>query len=677
MNAQDLLNVIGEAKGEYVWQTQQYRSGEKTQVKRFPGKRLLLIAAVVSLLAMLVGCAVVYVLRLKDMQIAETEGLRYYNEEGQRIEPTEVTKAVMAVRGIKDSPNYLATVEWYEFEKAYDPDYSILMAYEDYTLENYEVYQFIYGCYSQEMVDKVNEIAGKYGLKLLSQECVAQRWQTDIMFDALGIDGVCREENATDVSDGSGVFYANGNFSYDFEFKLPQENGSWEHEVWAYVEYSQNGYFHPITCGADLELYEEWNYTTSQGVDILIAQNYAGAILVADLEDSFMWVRLDTSMMLKEIETPTKQDVERMAEVIDFTISPDVPENMDAVQKQLEESNAAYEAQLQQQRIAAMTYGDYGAYLCDQYRTVIESVYYTLLDLNGDGVDDLLLGDAEGNFTHAVTIQDGVILDLYMAEYFWLCEDGVVATYSRYSFYTEYFFNRIAGYDEFGGHVTNLEALRNDLREDFWTHNHITEITSEEAESICAKYIRKEVFVMPLMEYPVDAEGTTLEQYILANTVSVTEAERLEIYGNLLKKKQESDYIPATHYLLMDITGDGEAELLLTEDGETIGDIYTVENGEIKTLAFWTSLYLCENGILEQHSESQWQEFHSYFTVGPEGRTIDRISHPMDDAAWYRSADGDSYYELVISEEEYNTVAASYVRLDLNWIPVSEFPCAN
>ena len=75
----------------------------------------------------------------------------------------------VSVVGYADSPEYKATAEWLDFEDSYDRDRSILEA-NDAEIRRTGVDPFAeYDCYlvwSQEMVDKINEITAKYNLKI-------------------------------------------------------------------------------------------------------------------------------------------------------------------------------------------------------------------------------------------------------------------------------------------------------------------------------------------------------------------------------------------------------------------------------------------------------------------------------------------------------------------------------
>ena len=72
MKAMDLLVGFGSVKDSYVISAEEFRQGkQKAQIKRLSTRKIWLIAAVIALTLLLVGCAVVYVLSLHDMKIGE------------------------------------------------------------------------------------------------------------------------------------------------------------------------------------------------------------------------------------------------------------------------------------------------------------------------------------------------------------------------------------------------------------------------------------------------------------------------------------------------------------------------------------------------------------------------------------------------------------------------------
>ena len=120
MNSNDLLDIVGEAKEEHVLDAVNTRNGVQPQKKRLSLNRAFLIAAVIAMMLLLVGCTIAYVLSLQDLKIAEEDMVSHYGDDGKRTSPTEVTVDVLSLRGFAGSANQKATLEWYEFVKIYD-----------------------------------------------------------------------------------------------------------------------------------------------------------------------------------------------------------------------------------------------------------------------------------------------------------------------------------------------------------------------------------------------------------------------------------------------------------------------------------------------------------------------------------------------------------------------------
>lgn len=126
MNSNDLLDIIGDARDSHVLDAVKTRNGAHPEKKQLSIKRVVLIAAVVALALLLVGCTVAYVLSMQKLKIAEEPGVRNFNVEGTWVSPTEVTQDIISIRGYPGSSNQLATQEWYEFEKTYDPGHELM-----------------------------------------------------------------------------------------------------------------------------------------------------------------------------------------------------------------------------------------------------------------------------------------------------------------------------------------------------------------------------------------------------------------------------------------------------------------------------------------------------------------------------------------------------------------------
>ena len=61
MKELELLTILTHVRGEYILQAQELRSGQRKQLRVMHRKRIFLIAAVISLLLLLVGCAAVLI----------------------------------------------------------------------------------------------------------------------------------------------------------------------------------------------------------------------------------------------------------------------------------------------------------------------------------------------------------------------------------------------------------------------------------------------------------------------------------------------------------------------------------------------------------------------------------------------------------------------------------------
>ena len=270
--------------------------GKETNMKRTNLRKTWLIAAVIGLMVFLMGCAVV-LFTLQDMKIGEytyTQS-RYIDENGEKIPEKEITKDVISLQGIKGSLSQQAAQEWHEFEQSYDTDYTLLNEADKNPIEVSRDYD-AYFVYTQEMVDKVDEIAAKYGLELAGPIAGTMDYETDIFFDSLGLINLHREEAAIEVEYSSGYFYACGNFKSNFYITLTDEEAAWEHEILAEMRYCGKGYLDTVFAHiSGVENYEQWTYKLSDGREVLIVTGDDHAIILCDTEEAFISVLFQTT----------------------------------------------------------------------------------------------------------------------------------------------------------------------------------------------------------------------------------------------------------------------------------------------------------------------------------------------------------------------------------------------
>ena len=166
MNSFEILQAMTDIPGEQILVCKK-RLGYDAAAplpRRHTARRTIALIAAIGLMALLVGCAVVYMLSLQDMKVGEYSFNvpTVYDDEGNVIPPE--TRAPITRLSLQGA-NMEALAEWVAYTEI---DYQDLLAPEhEYDATIPENYRTTYGCYSQEMVDKLEELVAKYDLKLL------------------------------------------------------------------------------------------------------------------------------------------------------------------------------------------------------------------------------------------------------------------------------------------------------------------------------------------------------------------------------------------------------------------------------------------------------------------------------------------------------------------------------
>ena len=188
-----------------------------------------------------------------------------------------------------------ALTEWVTFTNTYDQDGTILIE-ADGTGSEWELpgnYHLTYGCYSQEMVDKLDEIVNKYHLKLLSSYIPLNYYESSVLLNSLGLKGLVKTDPDVQVEYWDGDFHIEGTFTLNMEISLDMGDWSWEQGSASY-RYSLKDYFDPLT-GSMLEShdYTQWDYTRKDGKKVLLVLNEGTARIYANLPKAFISIYLD------------------------------------------------------------------------------------------------------------------------------------------------------------------------------------------------------------------------------------------------------------------------------------------------------------------------------------------------------------------------------------------------
>lgn len=226
-------------------------------------------------------------------------------------------KSEMSLSGFTDSKEYMAAAEWNAFAESYDPDGSILaqVIQEGSEAELDEKYDH-YPVYTQEMADKIDEIAAKYGLTLHGslKDMAYEDWNAVV--GEFVITDYDHEEFSDDAYSSilGGYMYDDGTFRYDGIFnatagRIPGVDYQFSRAA--------KGVFDPIFLNiGDIEDYQEQVITTDSGVSLVAAISGYKSVLITEFESCFVAINVmggtDTGI--------TFDDLKDLANTFDFSV---------------------------------------------------------------------------------------------------------------------------------------------------------------------------------------------------------------------------------------------------------------------------------------------------------------------------------------------------------------------
>ena len=350
MNGKNLLTGLSNINRKYIEESEMEPAVSKTVTGiRFVLRKHILIAAIIALMVFFMGCAVV-LLSMKKINIGKQQTLQdvfaYDPESGQAIAylgQETVTEEVLTLAGIKGSQNYRAAQEWFAFKQAYDPEHSILQKLQNDGLvpefpEEYRSYHL----YSQEMKDKLDEILEKYDLKLIGRTIPFKT--EELVCKALGLKGIVIPGNEALIKLDYAEYQECGNLNMDFQILIPSDGDSGEQETRCHIYYMRKDAFtEDVISLRGMESWKEWTYTTASGADVLIFRSPADwrGYIFCDMPNYTVTLRYESIDELYlgdadgnvriEKEVMTDQEIERLADAIDFSIEPKLVEGWESL----------------------------------------------------------------------------------------------------------------------------------------------------------------------------------------------------------------------------------------------------------------------------------------------------------------------------------------------------------
>jgi len=215
----------------------------------------------------------------------------------------------IALQGLPESPEFLATAEWMNFLAGYDQDRAKLNALGNAATGLEEKYG-LYFVYTQEMADELEAIVARHGLTLHSS---IEFFDTaDKLYKLAGMEAFL---GSTPMN---GYLYEDGSFLFSARSVI-SKGQTFAYEFNRHVK----GSFSEVTLNiGSADSYEQWDYETASGVSVHMFMGVDKCLILADLETAFVSVNIlggtagDSQYMTEPV---TREALEAFANLIDFS----------------------------------------------------------------------------------------------------------------------------------------------------------------------------------------------------------------------------------------------------------------------------------------------------------------------------------------------------------------------
>ena len=343
MNGKDIflgLKYVGDdliEKAEYGEFPTKVEKTEKKANTRKLIRRPFLVAAIIAMMLLLVGCAIAYVLSMKEIHIGQQQTYQdvfeYDPDTGEAIAyigQETVTEEVLTLAGIQGSRNYQAAQEWFAFKQEYDSDHSIIIGLQkEGCVPEFPAEYDAYNIYTQEMKDKLDAIVEKYDLKLIGKTIPFRT--EELVYKALGLEDIIVPGSNAVMDLGYAGYQECGNLNMDFGVILPDDGLKTQCHIY-YMH--KDAFTEDVISLGEMETWEEWNYTTASGEEVLIfrsPEDWRGFIFcdmpnyTVTLRYTFIHEQYGNDLegnAYVDREIMTDQQIERLADTINFSIEP-------------------------------------------------------------------------------------------------------------------------------------------------------------------------------------------------------------------------------------------------------------------------------------------------------------------------------------------------------------------
>lgn len=228
--------------------------------------------------------------------------------------------STVTVPGLSGTPEYQAALEWQGY---LDEWYKTGENENDPYNTHWDVYDYE-GAHSQLARDTLDSIVEKYGLRMKTKVHTSVE-SLEELYSELGADGFLPEMPKSREYDASGRefeaegrVFDGGGFAFFCAADFP--GGYVKYSIRCYAKGIFDYGWHEYDYG-----YEDWNYTTAEGVEVMLALGSAQSIIAADLENCFIRVNIHSGthnimQAHSSYGEPTldREDLEAIADIFDL-----------------------------------------------------------------------------------------------------------------------------------------------------------------------------------------------------------------------------------------------------------------------------------------------------------------------------------------------------------------------
>lgn len=299
-------------------------------------RRMLLIAALVAMMMLLVGCGVAVLMKMQDVKIAdETAQREYIRQDGIYVEVSHtVNTSTLSLSGLKGSKAYQASADFYAFQSAYKAEIDQMAQNGTLPKEFGEKDEYL-----NTLAAKAEELAQQYGLK--PEGGILDFRTTRNLCDALGVERFVRDGQPVSTDVKGGVCRENGNFYLDIQFRFPEGQGyALEHTSGRLLWNWQDCFSRDYVTIEDSGDWVEKNYTTASGQEVLIlhSPSHENGYILCNRGNAMMSVSLavnhemltdEGGVVAVQTQSLTEKQIEMIADSLDFAVNPRIPTKAD------------------------------------------------------------------------------------------------------------------------------------------------------------------------------------------------------------------------------------------------------------------------------------------------------------------------------------------------------------